>query len=79
MLPWVAPATLAETAGDEQHTGPLRLFVPNLTSIDVAAAALTGLAMVAMFRFKLSLPKTLGMSAALGLVWKLLLDGVAPS
>jgi chromate transporter len=63
----------------EQHTGPLRLFVPNLTSIDVAAAALTGLAMLSMFRFKLSLPKTLGMSAALGLVWKLLLDGAAPS
>ena len=39
----------------EQHTGPLRLFVPNLTSIDVAAAALTGLAMLSMLRFKLSL------------------------
>jgi chromate transporter len=56
----------------EQHLGPLRLYVPQLSSVDVAAGVLAALAMLAMFRFKLGLPKTLAASAALGLGWKLL-------
>lgn len=60
----------------EQHFGPLRLFVPELASVDLAAAALAALAMLSMFRFKLGLPKTLAASAALGAIWKLL---IAPS
>jgi chromate transporter len=51
--------------------GPLHLLTPALTSIDVAAAVLVALAMLAMFRFKLGLPKTLIGSAALGVAWKL--------
>ena len=56
----------------EQHIGPLRLLVPVVSSIDVAAAVLVSLAMLAMFRFKIGLPKTLLASAALGAAWKLL-------
>jgi chromate transporter len=56
---------------DERHVGPLRLFVPAVASLDVAAAVLVGLAMLAMFRFKLGLPKTLAATAALGAVWRL--------
>jgi len=57
---------------DERHQGPLRLYVPDLSSVDLAAAVLAALAMLAMFRFKLGLPKTLAASAVLGLGWKLL-------
>jgi chromate transporter len=56
----------------ERHFGPVRLLVPNIASIDFAAAALSALAMLALFRFKLGLPKTLAASAGLGMVWKLL-------
>jgi chromate transporter len=55
----------------EQHFGPLRLLIPDLASVDIAAAALAALAMLSMFRFKLGLPKTLAGSAALGILWKL--------
>jgi len=55
----------------EQHFGPLRLLLPELASLDIAAAALAALAMLSMFRFKLGLPKTLAGSAALGILWKL--------
>jgi chromate transporter len=56
----------------ERQLGPLRLLVPELGSLDVAALVLATLAMVAMFRLKLGLPKTLGACAILGAAWKLL-------
>jgi chromate transporter len=56
---------------DERHLGPVRLLVPTFASIDVAAALLAALAMLAIFRFKLGLPKTLASCAALGMLWKL--------
>ena len=59
----------------EQSYGPLHLTVPELGSIDPAAATLAALAMLAMLRFKLGLPKTLAASAALGAAWKLLFAG----
>lgn len=52
--------------------GFVQLPVPVLGSADGAAALLATLAMLAMFRFKLGLPKTLAASAALGLGYKLL-------
>jgi len=55
----------------EARFGPLRVLAPDFASIDPAAAALAALAMLAMFRFKLGLPKTLAGSAALGILWKL--------
>jgi chromate transporter len=56
----------------EQHVGPFRLFVPNLSSVDWAAALLAGLALFSMLRLELGLPKTLAASALLGAAWKLL-------
>jgi chromate transporter len=56
----------------EVRSGPLRLLIPELSSLDLASACLSGLAMLAMFRFKLGLPKTLAASALLGAAWKLL-------
>jgi chromate transporter len=53
------------------HFGPLRILSPSFASVDVAAAVLATLAMLAMFRFKLGLAKTLAGSAALGILWKL--------
>ncbi len=56
----------------EQQLGPLHLLRPELTSLDPAAAVLSLLSLLALFRFKLGLPKTLAGSAALGIAWRLL-------
>ncbi len=56
---------------EPHHFGPLRALVPTLSSVDPPAFALALLAMLAIFRFKLGLPKTLAASAALGLLWKM--------
>jgi chromate transporter len=58
---------------NEREFGWLRLLVPAWSSVNVAALVLASLALLAMFRFKLGMPKTLAASAALGLVWKLAL------
>jgi chromate transporter len=52
----------------ERRLGPLRLLWPNSATIDWPAIALTGVAMLAMFRFHLGIPKTLAVCAALGLL-----------
>jgi chromate transporter len=56
----------------ELHFGVLRVYAPVLASVDIAAAVLAALAMLAMFRLKLGLPRTLAASAVLGAVYKLL-------
>ncbi len=56
---------------DVRHFGPLRLFVPAFGSLDVAATLLAALAMLAVFRLKLGLPKTLAASALVGAAYKL--------
>jgi chromate transporter len=56
----------------ELNWGPLRLLVPALGSVDFAATALAAVAMVALFRFKLGIPKTLAVCAVLGAAWRLL-------
>jgi chromate transporter len=55
----------------ERHVGPIRLLVPDWPSLDLAALVLAALALLAIFRFKLGLPKTLAASALLGAIWKL--------
>ncbi|MET0342681.1 MAG: chromate efflux transporter [Polyangiales bacterium] len=55
----------------EVHHGPLRLLVPELASIDFAAAALAAAAMLAMLRFKVGVGITLAASALLGMAWQL--------
>jgi chromate transporter len=57
----------------ELHFGPLRVLSPTLTSLDPAATVLCALALLAMFRFKLGLPKTLAGCAALGIAWRLIM------
>ena len=56
----------------ETRFGPLRLFVPEWGSIDLAAAALSALALVATFRFRLGMLPVFGVCALLGLGWSLL-------
>lgn len=68
---WFAVHTVFHEVSDVR-IGPLHVLSPTWASIDLAAAVLAAAAMVAMFRFKLSLPKTLAASALLGAVWKLL-------
>jgi chromate transporter len=48
------------------HTGPLRLFVPDLASIDFGALALALFALFALLRLKWDMLKTLALCSALG-------------
>ncbi|MEM7226001.1 MAG: chromate efflux transporter [Pseudomonadota bacterium] len=48
----------------------LRLLVPSLNSLDVAALALSLLAAVVLLYFKLGMAATLGLCALAGLVWR---------
>jgi chromate transporter len=68
---WFALHVVFRTV-NELQLGPLRLLVPSLSSLDVGALGLALWAMVAVFRFKLGLPKTLLMSAALGVAYRLI-------
>ncbi len=56
----------------EHRWGPVRLLLPQLASVDVAALVLAALALFATFKLELGLPKTLAGSAVLGLCFKLL-------
>jgi chromate transporter len=49
------------------EAGPLHLELPVLDSVDWAAAALSALALIAVFRLKLGMTIVLGGSALLGL------------
>ena len=48
---------------DERHIGPLRLFVPDAASLDVAALALSCLALVLIFALRWSIVATLALCA----------------
>jgi len=56
----------------ESHVGPLRLLIPRLASVDIAATVLAFGAVVAMLRFHTSVPKTLASCVLLGAAWSLL-------
>jgi chromate transporter len=56
----------------ELRLGPVKLLLPSLSSVDPAATLLAALALLAIFRFKLGLAKTLAASAVLGMLWRLL-------
>jgi len=68
---WFSIHTLFARA-DEHYIGGLRLLIPDWPTIDVASAAITAGAMVAMFRFKCGMVTTLAISAGLGIVYHLL-------
>lgn len=59
---------------DTVVAGPVRLVVPDPTSLDVAAVALAALAAVALMRLKLGVPATLALVGGLG--WMLSLGAL---
>ena len=63
---WFALHTLFREVG-ALHWGPLALPWPRWTSLDPAAAILSGVAMLAMFRFRLGMIPTLALCGGLGL------------
>jgi chromate transporter len=67
---WFALHTLFGVV-DEQTFGPARLLVPAWGSVVLPALGLAGLAAFATFRLELGMGKTLGLCAALGLLWRL--------
>jgi chromate transporter len=60
---------------EERFVGPVRLYVPDVSSIDLAALVIAVGAFVAMFRFKVSMLWTLGGAAMVGLVYYLVFVG----
>ncbi len=54
----------------ERRIGPIRLLSAPLSSVDPGAIVLASLAMIAIFKLKLGLPKTLALSVIAGWVWK---------
>ncbi|MBI3957262.1 MAG: chromate efflux transporter [Chloroflexi bacterium] len=69
---WFALQTLFGVV-DEYQFGPLRLLIPQWRTVDSAALFIAVAAFVALFRFKLSMLITLAGSAALGIVYYLLI------
>ena len=69
---WFALHVLFARIG-EMHVGPLRLYVPEIASLDLRALGISALAVVLMFRVKLGVPLVLGIcgSAGMGLHWLL--------
>ena len=51
--------------------GPLTIAAPKLLSLDPGAAALAALALVALFRFKVSVPALLAICGALGFAFRM--------
>jgi chromate transporter len=60
----------------EWSTGPLRLLVPDLSSLDPAAAVIAVIAALALLRYHLGIPKTLALCAGLGLVAQFVQSGL---
>ncbi len=68
---WFSLHTLFGRVEEVNVTG-LRLLVPDLKTVDIASVILTALAFILLFRFKLGMLKTLGLSAAAGLSYYLI-------
>ena len=64
---WFALHVLFTDVG-ERHTGPLRWFAPDFTTLDTLAAILAALSAVLLFRTKLGMLGTLGVAALGGLL-----------
>jgi chromate transporter len=65
---WFSLHTLFAEVGEEQIAG-MRLLVPKWGSLDLAAAIIAAGAFLALFRFNLSMLRTLGISVAAGAAW----------
>ncbi len=56
--------------------GPFKPWLPDWQTLDFAALAITIIAAFALLRVHLGIPKTLALCAALGLFWKLAIQGL---
>ena len=65
---WFSLHTLFGTVTEVRRLG-LRLQVPDWSTLDPGALAIAVLAFLALFRWRLGMLKTLGLSVAAGLVW----------
>jgi chromate transporter len=65
---WFSLHTLFAEVGEVRTLG-LRLLVPVWSTLDPAALALAVVAFLALFRWRLGMLRTLGLSVVLGLVW----------
>ncbi|WP_245281789.1 chromate efflux transporter [Hyphomicrobium sulfonivorans] len=65
---WFAMHVLFNTI-DERHVGPLRLYVPDIATVDWFALALTVLGLVSVFVLRLGIVATLSLCAAASFVW----------
>ena len=54
----------------ERRVFLLRLHVPDLSTLDAAALALSALSCVLLFRTRIGMLRTLGIAALLGLLWR---------
>ena len=68
---WFALQTLFGTV-NESHFGPARLFVPDWSTLDIAALLIAIAAFVAIFRYKLSMLVTLAGSTIIGMFYYIL-------
>ncbi len=53
---------------ETQHIGPLRLFTPELASVDLGAVALALLALFALFKLKWGMITTLALCSTVGAI-----------
>lgn len=60
----------------ERLPGRFQPWLPEWTSIDIAALAISTIAALALLRLHLGIPKTLILCAALGVFWKVKLQGL---
>jgi chromate transporter len=72
---WFAIHTVFREVGEMQTGFGLRIYRPDLSSLDPAALLLAAGALLAVFRFKWSVPRTLGVGALVGAVVHLLFVG----
>ena len=71
---WFSLNTVFGTVNDS-YFGPLRLYLPELHTIDWAALLIAIVAFIALFRFKVSMLWTLAGAAAAGLLYYLVIVG----
>ncbi len=71
---WFALHVIFERV-DEVYANGLRLYIPDVTTLDVASLVIAVAAFVALFRFKLGMIPTLFLSALVGLVYHMMLRG----
>jgi chromate transporter len=71
---WFALHVIFADVAEQHGALGIRLLVPSLGSIDIVALIIAAAAFVAMLRFKVRMLPVLGVSAAVGIVARLLLE-----